>query len=76
MIMAISYEQAKKKAISLNSSVNAVEDYGDAYCFFNKNAEFAYGSPDVIIMKSDGTARDFVSYMRESDEVTPEPMDF
>ena len=63
--MAISYEDAKKKALRLYRKANAAEDYGDAYCFYDKNQKgIMYGSPDVIVLKDTGEAINVDTYFK------------
>ena len=61
----ISYEAAKKKALRLFRKANAAADYGDAYCFYDKNqVGVAIGSPDVIVLKDTGEAINVDTYFK------------
>ena len=63
--MAISYEDAKKKALRLYRKANAAADYGDAYCFYDKNQKgIAIGSPNVIVLKDTGEAINVDTYFK------------
>lgn len=58
----ISYEDAKKIALELNSDVNSCYEYDNAYNFFDKN-EVGAGDTSVVILKEDGKALNFVNYI-------------
>lgn len=58
----ISYEDAKKKALELNSDVNACYDFNNAYSFLDKNDD-STGDKSVIILKEDGRALNYVDYI-------------
>lgn len=58
----ISYEDAKKKALELNSDVNACYEFNNAYRFLDKNDDSA-GDKSVIILKEDGRALNYVDYI-------------
>ena len=58
----ISYEDAKKIALELNSDVNSCYEYDNAYNFFDKN-EVGTGDTSVVILKEDGKALNFVNYI-------------
>ena len=58
----ISYEDAKKIALELNSDVNSCYEYDNAYNFFDKN-EVGAGDKSVVILKEDGKALNFVNYI-------------
>ena len=58
----ISYEDAKKKALELNSDVNSCYEYDNAYNFFDKN-EVGAGDTSVVILKEDDRALNYVNYI-------------
>lgn len=58
----ISYEDAKKKALELNSDVNACYEFNNAYRFLDKNDD-STGDKSVIILKEDGRALNYVDYI-------------
>lgn len=57
-----SYEDAKKKALELNSDVNACYEFNNAYRFLDKNDD-STGDKSVIILKEDGRALNYVDYI-------------
>lgn len=72
--MAVPYEKAKRIALELCPEADSVQEYVDAWFFYEKAAEFSVGGlGSVIIMKEDGSSPPLVEYMRstpfESDPV-------
>lgn len=60
----ISYEDAKKIALELNSDVNACYEFDNAYRFLDKNDD-STGDKSVIILKEDGRALNYVNYIQD-----------
>lgn len=58
----ISYEDAKDRALGLNSDVNACYEFDNAYRFLDKNDD-SVGDKTVIILKEDGRALNYVNYI-------------
>lgn len=58
----ISYEDAKDKALELNSDVNTCYEFDNAYRFLDKNDD-SVGDKSVIILKEDGRALNYVNYI-------------
>lgn len=59
----ITYEQALKKAMKLNTSVNYCTEYTDAYVFSDHNDDSIGGNGPVVILKEDGSAVNMTYYI-------------
>ena len=68
----ITFEEAKAIAKQANPKINACNEYKEAYHFFEKTDEDIDGDNGVVVMKSNGRAKQFVQFLLDNNpETTP-----
>ena len=73
----LTYEEAKKIALSLNKGVDACNEYSAAYHFFKDTDEEIDGDAGVVVMKDTGKAKSFPQFIVEDHpERTPNRIEF
>lgn len=61
--MAITFEQAKKRALSISDKFNICYEYKDAYHFFDTNDSDVIGALEIVILKESGKEIGFTSFL-------------
>lgn len=62
----ITFDEAKKVALSLVPGADVCDEYKKAYHFLNSQVEAEGGFNDVVVMKEDGRTRTFVQFLLDS----------
>lgn len=71
------YDEAKKIALKLNKTINACREFEKAYHFYEKTDEEIIGDFGVVILKSNGKAIDWITFIMDyHPEKTPVEIDF
>lgn len=71
------YDEAKKTALQLNGKLNACREFKKAYHFYEKTDEEIDGDFGVVILKSNGKAIDWITFiMNYHPEKNPVEIEF
>lgn len=62
----IDYAKAKQTAQEINPSVDCVDDFGDAFVFYDSNAEDSEDN-DIVILKYDGSVVSYAEYIESKE---------
>lgn len=77
MEATITYEEAKKRGLALNDSVNACKEYSKAYNFYKYDTEIITGDCGVVVLKETGRAISLVSFLMDyHPEKNPKEIEF
>lgn len=73
----MNYQEAKKKALTLDDKVNGCREYKNAYHFYQKDGEEVVGDFDIVILKSNGKAIGLTQFIIDYlPEKNPKEIDF
>ena len=61
--MAITFEEAKERALAFNKNINVCYEYKAAYHFFNTNDTETIGAMEMVIFKETGKEIGFTSFL-------------